>query len=81
VLMRLLMLGFSIAMVTLGGVSLVLPRSVQVIATKAVEVGRAPQLVRTFVQSNAYLWNVRAVGVLALTGGWFLAYVLLRSQV
>lgn len=58
---------------------LVFPRAVQQLAVRAVGVGPVPEAVKSFVHSNAYLWNVRAVGVVALAMAVFLAYAAIRS--
>ena len=63
--MKPLLILFVLAMLALGTVCTFFPQSVQSIAERAVEVGPVPGVVKAFVRSNRYLWNVRTVGILA----------------
>jgi len=63
--MKPLLILFVLAMLALGTVCTFFPQSVQSIAERAVEAGPVPGVVKAFVRSNRYLWNVRTVGILA----------------
>jgi len=73
---------FTVAMLALGIVCLAFPKAVRVLATRALELAPFPgaDTVKAFVQSNAYLWNVRAVGLLGLVVGLFLVFATVRGN-
>jgi hypothetical protein len=77
--MRALLVSSAGVMLFLAVACLAFPRTMQGIAIRAVAIGPAPECVRSFVQSKAYLWNVRAVGVAALLVAVLLAYAVIRS--
>jgi hypothetical protein len=59
---------FALALLAFGMVSLFSPRTVQELARRSLGLASAQgsSWVSQFVQSNAYLWSVRAVGLVAL---------------
>jgi hypothetical protein len=67
-LVKVLALVFALLLVALGTTCLVYPRTIQSVAVRSVSASEATinRAVRRFVSSDAYLWNVRAVGVGAL---------------
>jgi hypothetical protein len=80
--MTLLLLLFILWLYVLGFGCLMFPRAVQVFALKAIARGataRSTRL-RTFIQSQSYLTNVRAVGALSMLAAALLTFAALRRS-
>ena len=67
---------FIAVLLLLGILLLVFPGAVQRIVARSVDQGVTAKWkgLKTFVGSNAYLWNVRIVGLLSLLMGLFLLF-------
>jgi hypothetical protein len=72
---------FMVAMAILGVICFWIPEKIQVLALKWVALGPTAKwhTLRHFVRSRQYLYNLRAVGVLALLSAAFLLWMLTRS--
>jgi hypothetical protein len=59
-----------------GLAALFFPRAIQRHAVRSVSQGLTGKMkgLRTFVESNAYIWNVRFAGLLAITIAGFMAW-------
>jgi hypothetical protein len=72
------MLLYALFLIVFGAVLLLVPERVQRYVIR--HLGQTPNLnfgfVKNFVKSSAYLWNVRSVGLIALSMGLFLLFVL-----
>ncbi len=65
---------FVITLLAIGITCLFFSRAVQGIAIRALEMGALPRAgrIKAFVRSNAYLFNVKAVGCIALLAALFM---------
>ena len=65
---------FIVILVLLGVLLLCSPRTIQRIAVRSLDREPTTRMkgLRTFIGSNAYLWNVRIVGLLSLVMGFLL---------
>jgi hypothetical protein len=72
---------FMVAMAILGVICFWIPEKIQVLALKWVALGSTAKwrTLRHFVGSKQYLYNLRAVGVLALLSAAFLLWMLMKS--
>jgi len=71
---------FALILTALSAVCLGNPRAVRSFAVRTLERGSTPEVVKTFVRSDSYLWNVRGVGLMALVLLLFLAYAALKGS-
>lgn len=74
-------IAFLLVLLTAGSYFLFFPQNVQSLAMRMVDVGLTSnsQWLKAFVQSNSYIVNVRAVGVLAYIMAILVAYVIYKN--
>jgi len=67
---------FIAALLLLGVLLVIFPRTVQRMALQSVDHGATARLKaqKTFIGSNAYLWNVRIVGCISIAMGVLLLF-------
>lgn len=70
---------FIIFLIIFGVALVTSPRTIQRIASRAVDQGPTAKSYRlkTFIASTGYLWNVRFIGLLAILMGGFLVFTLM----
>ena len=80
--MMMLFVSFVIALYGLSSVCLAFPRSVQRWARSAAATGVTARwaFLANFIESRQYLWNVRAVGAIALLMAALLTFAALRGD-
>ncbi|HEX9573366.1 MAG TPA: hypothetical protein VF994_04680 [Myxococcales bacterium] len=68
--------------VIFGVACLFFPKSVQAIATRALDVAAVPEgtKLRAYVRSDSYLFNLRFIGVLSSVAGLFFLYAASKAR-
>ena len=77
-----LLLAYVLVLLALGALCLGFPTRVQAWAVRSVRPGSFPgsSRVAAFVESRAYLWNVRAVGLVAMLMAVLLAWGKIKAE-
>ncbi len=73
---------FAGLMVVFGVACLFFPKSVQAVATRALEIAAIPEeaKLREYARSGAYLFNLRFIGCLSTVSGLFFLYAASKAR-
>lgn len=76
------LIGFALFLVTVGSVCLFAPSKIQGLAMRSAEKGLTSKMefLQRYIRSDAYLLNVRVVGLVAIVMAISLVWAMMRSN-